>query len=44
MYRSETMVWSVIEIPRIRTIQMNNFRVLLGTRIIDRTPNAWVTL
>ena len=33
MYGSETMIW-------IRTVQMDNLRVLLGIRRMDKVPNA----
>ena len=38
MYGSETMVWK--EKSRIRAVQMNNLRGLLGIRRMHRVPNA----
>ena len=40
MYGSETMIWKEKERSRIRTVQMDNFRGLLGIRRMDRDPNA----
>ena len=40
MYGSETMLWKEKEISRIRAVQMNNLRGLLGIRRIDRVRNA----
>ena len=36
MYGSETMLWKEKERSRIRAVQMDNFRGLLGIRRIDR--------
>ena len=40
-YGSETMLWKE-EKPRIRTVQMDNLRVLLGIRRMDKVPNAQI--
>ena len=40
MYGSETMLWKEKERSRIRAVQMDNLRGLLGIRSIDRVPNA----
>ena len=42
MYGSETMLWKEEKRSRIKTVQMDNFRGLLGTRRMDRVPNAWI--
>ena len=42
MYGSETILWKEKERYRIRTIQMDIFRGLLGIRNMDRVPNAWI--
>ena len=39
-YGSETMLWEEKEISRIRVVQMDNLRGLLGFRRMDRVPNA----
>ena len=39
-YGSETILWK--ERPRIRAIQMDNLRGLLGIMRMDRVPNAWI--
>ena len=39
MYDSETMLWKE-ERSRIRVVQMDNLRGLLGIRRMDRVPNA----
>ena len=41
-YGSETMVWKKRERSRIRAIQMDNFRGLLGIRRMDKVPNAQI--
>ena len=38
MYGSETMLWK--ERSRIRVVQMNSFRGLVGSKMMDRVPNA----
>ena len=40
MYGSETMVLRQKERSRVRSVHMDNFRVLLGIRRMDRIPNA----
>ena len=39
-YGSETMIWREKEMSRIRTVQMENLRGLLGIRRMDKVPNA----
>ena len=39
MYGSETMLWKE-EISRIRAVQVDNLRGLLGIRRMDKVPNA----
>ena len=39
-YDSEKMLWKEKERSRIRAIQMDNLRGLLGIRRIDRVPNT----
>ena len=39
MYCSETMIWKEKELSRIRAIQMDNLRGLLGIRV-DKVPNT----
>ena len=40
MYGFETMLWKEKKRSRIRVIQMDNLRGLLGIRRMDRVPNA----
>ena len=40
MYGSKTLVWKEKERSRIRIVQMNNLRGLLGIRRMDRVLNA----
>ena len=40
MYGSKTMIWK--ERSRIRTVQMNKLRDLLGIRRMGKVPNAWI--
>ena len=40
MYGFETMLWKEKKRSRIRVIQMDNLRSLLGIRRMDRVPNA----
>ena len=40
MYGSETMLWKEEERSRIRVVQMDNLRGLLGIRRMNRVPNA----
>ena len=42
MYGSETMLWKEKEIFRIRAVQMENLRRLLGITRTDRVPNPWI--
>ena len=39
MYGSETMIWREKKRPRVRAVQMDNLRGLLGIRRLDRIPN-----
>ena len=39
-YRSETMIWREIERSRIRVVQMDSLRSLIGIRRMDKFPNA----
>ena len=41
-YGSETMICKEKERCRIRAVQMDNFRGLLGIRRMDKVPNAWI--
>ena len=40
MYGSETMLWREKKRSRVRAVQMDNLRGLLGIRRMDRLPNA----
>ena len=40
MYGSETMLWKEKERSRIRGVQIDNLRSLLGIRGMDRVQNA----
>ena len=42
MYGSETLLWKDKEISRIRALQIDNLKGLLGIRMMDRVPNAWI--
>ena len=42
MNGSETMLWKEKERSRIRVVQMDNLRGLLGIRKMDRVLNAWI--
>ena len=42
MYGHEAMLWKEKERSRIRTVQMDNLRGLLGIRRMDRVPNACI--
>ena len=42
MYVSETMIWMEEERSRIRAVQIDKIRSLLGIRRIDRVPNALI--
>ena len=37
---SETMIWK--EMSRIKVVQMDNLRNLLGSSGMDKVPNAWI--
>ena len=39
-YGSETMLWKKKERSRIRAVQMDNLKALVGIRRMDRIPNA----
>ena len=41
IYGSETMIWKEKEMSRIRAVQSDNLRGLLGIRRMDKLPNAW---
>ena len=41
MYGSEIMLWKGKERSRVRTVQMENFRGLLGIKRMGRVPNTW---
>ena len=41
-YGSETMIWREKESSRIWAIQMDKLRGLLGSRIMDKIPNAQI--
>ena len=41
-YGSETMIWREKERPRIKAVQMDNLRGLLGIRKINKVTNAWI--
>ena len=42
IYGSETMIWNEKERSRIKSVQIDNLRGLLGIRRIDRVLNAWI--
>ena len=42
LYGSETIIWKVKEMSRIRAVHMDNLTGLLGIRRMDRVPNAWI--
>ena len=42
MYSSETIIWRENEKSRIRGVQMDNLRGLLGIRRMTTAPNAWI--
>ena len=42
MYGTKTMLWKEKERSGIRDVQMDNFRVLLSLRRIDKVQNAWI--
>ena len=39
-YGSKTMIWREKESSRVRAVQMDNLRGVLGMRRIDKVPNA----
>ena len=41
-YGSETILWKEKDRSRIKAVQMNNLRGLLGIRRMDRVPNAQI--
>ena len=41
-YGSKVMLWKEKERSRIRSVQMDNFKQLLGIRRMDRVPNTWI--
>ena len=41
-YGSEAMIWREKERSRIRAVQMDNLRGLLGIKRRDKVPNAWI--
>ena len=42
MYSRETILWKEKERSRIKVVQMDNPRGLLGIRRMDRVPNAQI--
>ena len=43
MYGSETIIWKEKErSSRIRVLEMDNLRGLLGIRRVDKVPNVWI--
>ena len=40
MYGSETELWKEKENSRVRAVQMDNLKSLIGIRRMDRAPNA----
>ena len=42
MYGSETVLWKEKEISRVRAVEMDNLRGLLGIRRIYRVSNAQI--
>ena len=43
MHCSVVIVWKEKERLRSMDVQMGSFRVLLGIREMDKTPNAWIS-
>ena len=41
-YGSKTMLWKEKEISRVRAVQKENLKGLLGIRRMDRVPNVWI--
>ena len=42
LYGRETLIWREKERSRIRIVQMDNLRDLLGIKRMDRLPNAQI--
>ena len=42
MYDTEKMLWKEKERSRVKAVQMDNLRGLLGIRRMDRVFNAWI--
>ena len=42
LYSSETMICREKDRSRIRAVQVDNFRGLVGIRRMHRVPNAWI--
>ena len=40
IYSSETMIWKEKERSRIRAVQMDNLRGLMGNKRMDKLPNT----
>ena len=40
MYGTETKVWKAKEKSRIRVVEIDNLRGLMGIRRMDKVPNA----
>ena len=40
LYDTKTMIWREKERSRIRAVQIDNLRGLLGVRRMDRVPNV----
>ena len=42
IYGNKTMIWREAEKSRIRAVQMDNLKGLLGIRRRDKIVNAWI--
>ena len=42
LYDSETMIWIEKERSRIRAVQMDDLRGMLGIRRRNKVPNLWI--
>ena len=42
LYMNETMIWKEEESSRIRAVQIDNIKVLLGIKKMDKVPNPWI--
>ena len=42
MYSSKAIIWKEKERSRIRAVQMDNHRDLLGIKRMDKVLNAWI--